>query len=163
MHPTTRKLYPLLALSALVGATLWATSFGTLPPADFTFNNGTEVKSIDPAQVTGAPEGRMIHAVFEGLYRPDPKTLQPQPGIATTAVATDIISNRGKTYTFPRYTGRTHLMVKEGHGNISALSGTKVKLTLHLNQPVKMAMMDMVTETATNKLNLQPLSLHLNQ
>ncbi len=101
MHPTTRKLYPLLALIALVGATLWATSFGTLPPADFTFNNGTEVKSIDPAQVTGAPEGRMIHAVFEGLYRPDPKTLQPQPGIATTANAADIISNHGKTYTFP--------------------------------------------------------------
>ncbi len=101
MHPTTRKLYPLLALIALVGATLWATSFGTLPPADFTFNNGTEVKSIDPAQVTGAPEGRMIHAVFEGLYRPDPKTLQPQPGIATTADAADIISNHGKTYTFP--------------------------------------------------------------
>ena len=101
MHPTTRKLFPFAALTALVGAVFWSTSFGTLPSADFTFNNGTEVKSIDPAQVTGSPEGRMIRALFEGLYRPDPKTLQPQPGMATTADVSRIVSDQGRTYTFP--------------------------------------------------------------
>src|SRR5262249_8598807 len=70
-------------LAGLCAAVVWATTRSSLPRADFTFINGTELKSIDPARVTGAPEGRIIGALFEGLYRPDPKTLQPLPGVAT--------------------------------------------------------------------------------
>ncbi|MDH3719446.1 MAG: peptide ABC transporter substrate-binding protein [Planctomycetota bacterium] len=77
-----RSLFPYLALGILLLATAWAVSFSTLPPADFTFINGTEIQSVDPARVTGAPEGRIISAIFEGLYRADPKTLEPQPAIA---------------------------------------------------------------------------------
>ena len=45
---------------------------GTLPRADFVFNNGAEIKTMDPAQATGSPEGRVINALFEGLLRSMP-------------------------------------------------------------------------------------------
>ena len=48
-----RDLFPYAAGLALLTALVWAASFGTLPPADFTFCNGTEVQSVDPARVTG--------------------------------------------------------------------------------------------------------------
>ncbi|RIK80155.1 MAG: peptide ABC transporter substrate-binding protein [Planctomycetota bacterium] len=60
----------------------WALNKGRLEPADFTFVNGTEVKSLDPAIVTGQPENRMINALFEGLVRWHPETLEPIPGVA---------------------------------------------------------------------------------
>ena len=101
MPKLIRKLFPLAALVALVIAVFWATSLGTLPPAEFTFNNGTEPKSLDPAQVTGSPEGRIVRALFEGLYRPDPRTLEPLPAIALTAKSDQILSADGKIYTFP--------------------------------------------------------------
>ncbi len=77
-----RSIYPYLALTALLGAAAWALSFGALPPADFTFGNGTEIESIDPAVVTGQPEGRIIQAIYEGLVNYDPRTLEPTPGVA---------------------------------------------------------------------------------
>jgi len=58
-----------------------------------------------------------------------------------------------KTYTFPEYTGQDSRTGKEEHGNLSALTDTKVKLTLHLNQLVQTAVMHHVTESSTNKLN----------
>ncbi len=61
---------------------VWALWFGRLSPADFTFTNGDEIKTVDPAIVTGAPEGRIIRALFEGLCVWDPKTLRPVPGVA---------------------------------------------------------------------------------
>jgi len=64
-----RKFFPLLILLALLGAVVWAVSMGTLPRADFVFNNGAEIKTMDPAQATGSPEGRVINALFEGLLR----------------------------------------------------------------------------------------------
>lgn len=77
-----RSAFPYLALLILLGAVAWALSFGTLPQADFTFCNGTEIQSVDPAIVTGQPEGRIIQAIFEGLVNWDPKTLEPTPGVA---------------------------------------------------------------------------------
>ena len=75
---------------------IWAISFGTLPPADFTFCNGTEIKTVDPAIVTGAPEGRVVRALFEGLSVWDPESLEPVPGAARAWEISD-----GKlTYTF---------------------------------------------------------------
>ena len=101
MPKLIRKLFPVAAFLALTSAIFWATSLGTLPPAEFTFNNGTEPKSLDPAQVTGSPEGRIVRALFEGLYRPDPRTLEPLPAMALTANTDEILSADGKTYNFP--------------------------------------------------------------
>ena len=67
-----RKFFPLLILLVLLGAVVWAVSMGTLPRADFVFNNGAEIKTMDPAQATGSPEGRVINAWFEGLLRSMP-------------------------------------------------------------------------------------------
>ena len=100
MHSTTRRLFPYVALLTLFGSTCWALWFGTQVPADFTFNNGTEIESVDPARVTGAPEGRIIRALFEGLYRPHPETLEPQPAMAVSADLKDILSPDGRSYTF---------------------------------------------------------------
>jgi len=58
-----------------------------------------------------------------------------------------------KIYKFPEYTGQDSRTSKEEHGNLSALTDTKVKLTLHLNQSVQTAVMHHVTESSTNKLN----------
>lgn len=77
-----RNWFIWLSLALLAAATAWAVNFNRLPPADFTFCNGTEIKSVDPAIVTGAPEGRIITAIFEGLTNWHPKTLEPQPGVA---------------------------------------------------------------------------------
>jgi len=74
----------------------WALSFSTLPPADFTFCNGDEIKTIDPAISTGQPEGRIIWALFEGLCRWHPETLEPIPGMAEQWE----VSEDRLTYTF---------------------------------------------------------------
>ena len=85
-----------LAAAGLVAALAWSLGRGTLPRADFTFCNGTEVKSLDPAKVTGQPEGRIIYALFEGLVRWDPETLEPLP---SGAVSWEI-SDDGLQYMF---------------------------------------------------------------
>ncbi len=74
----------------------WIVSQGQLPPADFTFNNSTDIKSLDPAVVTGQPEGRIIMSLYEGLVRLGPRYREPQPGMAKSWE----ISEDGKTYTF---------------------------------------------------------------
>src|SRR5262249_41127049 len=66
------------------------------PPADFTFVNETEIKSLDPHNVTGEPEHRILQAVFEGLTRLDAKTLKPLPGVAESWD----VSDDKKVYTF---------------------------------------------------------------
>ncbi len=96
MLPNPRNLIAWLSLAALAGATAWALSFREEPPADFTFVNPNEIKSVDPAMVTGQVEGRIIEAVFEGLTMPDPKTLAPVPGVAESWTP----SPDGRTYTF---------------------------------------------------------------
>lgn len=91
-----RRLFPWLALAVCLYAVGWATLRGSLPPADYTFNNSTEVKSVDPAIVTGVPENRIINALFEGLTRQHPKTLEAIPGVAERWD----ISEDGTVYTF---------------------------------------------------------------
>jgi oligopeptide transport system substrate-binding protein len=104
-----RRVFPFIALGLLGGALAWAVSFGTLPPADFTFDNFTEVESIDPALSTGQPENRVINGLFEGLLRNLPEEgwetkyalnetvpMPPQPGMAHMPE----ISQDGKTYVF---------------------------------------------------------------
>ena len=83
----------LLAALLVVGLTL---SKSTLGRADFRFLNGTEPKSLDPHIATGEPEHRLLEAIFEGLARLEPRSLEPAPGVAESW---DITPD-GKTYTF---------------------------------------------------------------
>jgi oligopeptide transport system substrate-binding protein len=80
----------------LIAATAWALSFKSEPPADFTFVNDTEIKSVDPALIIGQPEMRVVMGLFEGLVNWDPKTLAPIPGVAKSWE----ISDDGLIYTF---------------------------------------------------------------
>jgi oligopeptide transport system substrate-binding protein len=82
MPVASRSLVPLAAASMLLAALAWALSGAQLPPADFTFCNGSEVKSLDPQIVTGQPENNMVNCLFEGLVRWNPKNLEPMPGVA---------------------------------------------------------------------------------
>ena len=91
-----KRVIPFLVAAVCVAGVIWAVSFDTLPPADFTFCNGTEIKTVDPAIVTGSPEGRIINGLFEGLVRWHPKTLEPIEGVARRWE----ISPDGLTYTF---------------------------------------------------------------
>ncbi len=86
--------FALLALAGAIGLALG--SGARLEPADMTFNNGAEVSTLDPATVSGVPEGRIIQALFEGLCVKDPRTLEPLPGMAESWE----ISEDGRTYTF---------------------------------------------------------------
>ncbi|WP_145250459.1 peptide ABC transporter substrate-binding protein [Aeoliella mucimassa] len=99
-----RKLAPAIVAVALPVALLaWTISASRLPPADFTFNNFTEIKTVDPALVSGQPEGRVINALFEGLVRLSPDERLPVtggpdqwPGVAERWE----LSEDGRTYTF---------------------------------------------------------------
>ena len=63
--------------------------------ADLVFINGAEPETLDPAIITGQPEGRVVNALFEGLCAYDAKG-KACPGVASSWV----ISPDGKTYTF---------------------------------------------------------------
>ena len=91
-----RSLFPWIAGVAVLASIGWALNQVQVPRADFTFVNGTEVKSLDPAIVTGQPENRMINALFEGLTRWNPQTLEPEPAVAQRwDISEDLL-----TYTF---------------------------------------------------------------
>jgi oligopeptide transport system substrate-binding protein len=79
-----RKTLLFCAAVLAVGLGTVAVSFSQTvrSPADFTFTNGSEPKSIDPHIMTGQPEGRIGLALFEGLTYLDPATLLPVPGVA---------------------------------------------------------------------------------
>ncbi len=81
---------------AVVAATLALAQRARRTRADFVFTAGGDVKSLDPHAATGAPEGRVIRALFEGLVVRDPVTLAPAPGCAESWS----ISADGRTYTF---------------------------------------------------------------
>lgn len=63
--------------------------------ADLVFLNGAEPETLDPALITGQPEGRVANALFEGLLAFD-KDGKPQPGAAESWE----VSGDGRTYTF---------------------------------------------------------------
>jgi len=65
------------------------------PRADLTFINGAEPETLDPAIITGQPEGRLASTLFEGLLRFNNKG-RPEPGVAERWD----ISEDGRTYTF---------------------------------------------------------------
>jgi oligopeptide transport system substrate-binding protein len=63
--------------------------------ADLVFVNGAEPETLDPAIITGQPEGRVVNALFEGLCAYNEEG-QAVPGVAERWD----ISTDGKTYTF---------------------------------------------------------------
>lgn len=78
----------------LVGLTFSASTKD--PRADFVIVNGTEPQSLDPHKAKGAPEGRLLDMIFEGLTRKDPRTFEPVAGAASSwAVSPD-----GRRWTF---------------------------------------------------------------
>ncbi|MDB6175167.1 MAG: oppA [Chthoniobacteraceae bacterium] len=87
-----RQPHPLLllVLVCLLGA-----CSRPMDRADLVLLNGAEPESIDPAQITGQPEGRICYALFEGLTAFD-QTGTPQPGVAESWD----ISSDGRVYTF---------------------------------------------------------------
>ena len=67
-----------------------------LERADFVFNNGGEISTLDPAAVSGQPEMRVLHALYEGLTVKHPQTLEPLPGVAESWE----LSDDGRTWLF---------------------------------------------------------------
>ena len=63
--------------------------------ADLVFINGAEPETLDPALITGQPEGRVVNALFEGLLRFD-RHGRSTPGVA----ASWEVSPDHLTYTF---------------------------------------------------------------
>jgi len=85
--------------------------FGDVSPPKgqvFTFNNGAEPEHLDPAIMSGQPDGRIARLVFEGLCSSDPQTLAPIPGLA----ARWDLSPDGTVYTFHLRPG---LVWADGH------------------------------------------------
>lgn len=79
----------------LLIASLLAAGCGAPPRADLVFLNGAEPETLDPALITGQPEGRVANALFEGLLAFDEKG-HPQPGMAESWEVTE----GGRVYTF---------------------------------------------------------------
>src|SRR5215813_10208386 len=91
-----RTWFLFVMLAAGLAAVSWAVVGSQLPPADFTFINESEIKSVDPAIITGTPEGRICLALFEGLTRPRAQDNFAEPGVAERWD----IADDGRLYTF---------------------------------------------------------------
>src|SRR5687767_3775947 len=85
------------ALLTLPLGTLWLLSRSQIERADFVFNNGGEVATLDPHAGSGVPEWRVARALFEGLVTPGPsEDFEPLPAAAESwEVAAD-----GRAYVF---------------------------------------------------------------
>jgi oligopeptide transport system substrate-binding protein len=58
--------------------------------AEIVICNGAEPESLDPAVITGQPDLRVVAALFEGLTRLNPRTVEPEPAIAQSwEISTD--------------------------------------------------------------------------
>ncbi|MFV0336979.1 MAG: peptide ABC transporter substrate-binding protein [Chthoniobacterales bacterium] len=91
---STRALFSRL-LSICGTIALLASCDPATPRADLIFINGAEPETLDPAIITGQPEGRIVSSLFEGLLRVNSKG-QPTPGMAESWQ----ISPDARTYTF---------------------------------------------------------------
>ena len=107
MSNRIRKSYPFVLLLMMVLSLGYAVNLGQLEPAEFTFNNGAEIKTVDPALATGAPEGRIINGLFEGLLRNLPSTDQaeangtvPMLPVTKGMAESYSVSEDGTVYTF---------------------------------------------------------------
>lgn len=101
MSPTAgrihlRQLAACALLAGLFAVLVAVTGAARLERADMVFVNGTEVSTLDPASVSGVPEGRVMYALYEGLTVRHPRTVEPLPGMAESWE----VSEDGLTYTF---------------------------------------------------------------
>jgi oligopeptide transport system substrate-binding protein len=71
-----------VALILLVGGALLWSGSGTERPADFTFVNRGDNKTLDPNSMSWLQDIRIAYALWEGLYTLDPTDLRPIPGCA---------------------------------------------------------------------------------
>jgi oligopeptide transport system substrate-binding protein len=91
-----RTWFLVVMIAGGLAAAAWAVYGSRLPPADFTFTNDSDIASVDPALISGHPEGRIVLSIFEGLARFTPDTYRGEPG----AAARWEISEDGRVYTF---------------------------------------------------------------
>ncbi len=84
-----------LRAAALLGLAFLAACDARSRRADLVFINGAEPETLDPAIITGQPEGRIVNALFEGLCAYD-ENGRAVPGVAESWD----ISPDGRTYTF---------------------------------------------------------------
>lgn len=52
------------------------------PPAELVMGNEAEPATIDPATMTGVPEGRICELIYEGLFEYEPTQYAPAPALA---------------------------------------------------------------------------------
>jgi oligopeptide transport system substrate-binding protein len=72
-----------VVLGALVGAAVvWSGDSSSSEPADFTFINRGDNKSLDPNTMSWMQDIRLAYALWEGLYSLDPVTMKPILGTA---------------------------------------------------------------------------------
>lgn len=88
-QPVFLRFFILLLIGALTSCTR------PMDRADLVFLNGAEPETLDPALITGQPEGRIAYALFEGLMAFD-QTGTPQPGVAESVT----MSADKRVYTF---------------------------------------------------------------
>lgn len=91
-----QRLALVLVPVGLVVAAAASLSRSNFERADVAFSNGAEPSSLDPQQVTGVPEIRLVRALYEGLVVRDPATGAPIPGMAESWST----SGDGLTWTF---------------------------------------------------------------
>lgn len=106
MPPEVRRAFLIAAGLLVAVALVWASVFESLPPAEFSLQNFSDPKTIDPGRATGDTESRIIFELFDGLLEmmpagdADPNTglqpMSPQPAVASSYE----ISDDGRTYTF---------------------------------------------------------------
>lgn len=79
------KLFSLLTLALLVGCSAGESNVSQGNREGILhFGNGSEPQGLDPHVVTGVPESKLIDALYEGLTRKNPWTLEPEPGAAAS-------------------------------------------------------------------------------
>lgn len=88
-------IIPTVLLAFLAGAMLWSHSQQG-PKADFTFVCPYENKTLDIGVMSWMQDIRIAYALWEGLYTPDPQTLEPVLGCADRVE----VSPDKRVYTF---------------------------------------------------------------
>jgi oligopeptide transport system substrate-binding protein len=96
LRPLSLLRLPCFSFPLLACLLLWNGCAPKEPRADIVILNGAEPESLDPAIITGQPDGRIVMSLFEGLMQLDPVTATPIPALAEKWD----ISPDGKIYTF---------------------------------------------------------------
>lgn len=89
------RVFFVLIVSAAAGMLLWLAASPEARRADFVVASD-QLRLIDPHRVSYQDEMQVAAALFEGLTRLAPRTLEPEPGVASAWE----ISADGRSYTF---------------------------------------------------------------